>query len=89
MLEIDALPDRLDLRDESVRKAVETGALLAIDSDAHQPGQLAYADELGVAVARRGWARKADVVNAQPLALCLARLKDGRRAQGGRRRVAR
>ena len=45
VLEIDAMPDRLDLRDESVRKAVEAGALLAIDSDAHQPGHLAYADE--------------------------------------------
>jgi DNA polymerase (family 10) len=88
VLEIDALPERLDLRDESVRKAVEAGALLAIDSDAHQPGHLAYADELGVAVARRGWARKRDVVNAQPLAACLARLKDGRREGGGGRASA-
>jgi DNA polymerase (family 10) len=81
VLEIDAMPDRLDLRDEYVRKAVEAGALLAIDSDAHQPAHLAYADELGVAVARRGWARKADVVNALPVTKCLARLKGG----GGRK----
>jgi DNA polymerase (family 10) len=80
VLEIDAMPDRLDLRDETVRKAVEAGALLAIDSDAHQPAHLAYAAELGVAVARRGWARKADVVNALPVTTCLARLKGGRRA---------
>jgi DNA polymerase (family 10) len=80
VLEIDAMPDRLDLRDEYVRKAVEAGALLAIDSDAHQPGHLAYADELGVAVARRGWARKSDVVNALPVTECLARLKRGCRA---------
>jgi DNA polymerase (family 10) len=88
VLEVDAMPDRLDLRDEYVRKAVEAGVLLAIDSDAHQPGQLAYADELGVAVARRGWARKADVVNALPVGRCLARLKDaarpGRGLRGGR-----
>jgi DNA polymerase (family 10) len=85
VLEIDAMPDRLDLRDEYVRKAVDAGALLAIDSDAHQPGHLAYADELGVAVARRGWARKADVVNAFPVARCLARLKGGRTRREGRR----
>jgi DNA polymerase (family 10) len=88
VLEIDAMPERLDLRDDYVRKAVEAGALLAIDSDAHQPGHLGYADELGVAVARRGWARKADVVNALPVSRCLARLKDGadrRRARHPRR----
>ncbi len=86
VLEIDAMPDRLDLRDAYVRKAVEAGALLAIDSDAHQPGHLAYADEFGVAVARRGWARKADVVNALPVTKCLARLKDGGGGRGRRRR---
>lgn len=84
VLEIDAMPDRLDLRDEYVRKAVASGALLAIDSDAHQPAHLTYADELGVAVARRGWARRADVVNALPVAKCLARLKDGQGREGAR-----
>ena len=83
VLEIDAMPDRLDLRDEYVRKAVEAGVLLAIDSDAHQPGHLAYADELGVAVARRGWACTADVVNALPVTECLARLKGGRARRSG------
>jgi DNA polymerase (family 10) len=86
VLEIDALPERLDLKDEHVRKAVAAGAKLAIDSDAHQPGQLACADELGVAVARRGWARQEDVVNALPVERCLAQLKDGRAAaRSGRR----
>ena len=79
VLEIDAMPDRLDLPDEAVRKAVAAGVRLAIDSDAHQPAQLAYADAFGVAVARRGWARREDVVNALPLAKCLAALKGGRR----------
>ena len=86
VLEIDALPERLDLKDEYVRKAVEAGAKLAIDSDAHQPGQLGCADEFGVAVARRGWARRADVVNALPVERCLAQLKDARAARPGRRR---
>jgi DNA polymerase (family 10) len=89
VLEIDAMPDRLDLRDEYVRKAVAAGVLLAIDSDAHQPAHLRYADELGVGTARRGWARREDVVNTLPAAECLARLKDGRKGRGGRRRPGR
>jgi len=83
VLEIDAMPDRLDLPDEYVRKAVAAGVPLAIDSDAHQPGQLACADALGVAVARRGWARRADVINTLPVGECLARLKQARRRGGG------
>ena len=35
VLEIDALPERLDLKDEHVRKCVEAGVKMAIDSDAH------------------------------------------------------
>jgi DNA polymerase (family 10) len=89
VLEIDAMPDRLDLRDEYVRKAVAAGVLLAIDSDAHQPAHLRYADELGVGTARRGWARREDVVNTLPVGECLARLKDGRKGRGGRRRPGR
>ena len=89
VLEIDALPDRLDLKDEYVRKAVEAGAKLAIDSDAHQTGQLACADEFGVAVARRGWARREDVVNALPVERCLAQLKDARSAGRRGRRTRR
>jgi DNA polymerase (family 10) len=87
VLEIDAMPDRMDLPDEYVRKAVAAGVALAVDSDAHQVAQLGYADRLGVAVARRGWARRADVINALPLRECLARLKRARlRGQGRRRR---
>jgi DNA polymerase (family 10) len=78
-LEIDALPDRLDLRDEHVRKAIDAGCALVIDSDAHHPSHLHFADELGVAVARRGWARKADVLNTRPVQKLLAGLKDGAR----------
>jgi DNA polymerase (family 10) len=85
VLEIDAMPDRLDLPDASVRKAVAAGVALAIDSDAHQPAQLALADALGVAVARRGWARRADVINTLPVEGCLARLKGARRARRRRR----
>ena len=79
VLEIDALPDRLDLRDEAAREALAAGVKLAIDSDAHSPEQLAGANDGGVGVARRAWARRRDVVNAWPVERCLAGLKDGKK----------
>ena len=74
VLEIDAFPDRLDLKDEYARKAVEAGVKLVIDSDAHSINHLHYL-EFGVATARRGWARKSDVVNTKPLKEFLKMLK--------------
>ena len=64
-MEIDAYPDRSDLRDEHVRMAVKLGVKLLIDTDAHHPSHLGYLD-LGVAIARRGWARREDVLNTKP-----------------------
>jgi DNA polymerase (family 10) len=77
-LEIDALPDRLDLRDEHVRKAVDAGVPLVINSDAHAVAHLRYPDDYGISVARRGWATKKDVINTLPVETFLARLKAGR-----------
>jgi DNA polymerase (family 10) len=74
-LEIDALPDRLDLRDEHVRKAVEARVPLVIDSDAHAVAHLRYPDDYGISVARRGWATKGDVINTLPVERFLGRLK--------------
>jgi len=65
-MEIDAYPDRSDLRDEHVRMAVKLGVKLIIDTDAHHPSHLRWMD-LGVAIARRGWAEKKDVLNTRPL----------------------
>jgi DNA polymerase (family 10) len=74
VLEIDALPDRLDLKDEHVRKAVEAGVKLAIDTDAHNLNHLHYG-HFGIATARRGWAEKSDIVNTKPLKQFLSCLK--------------
>jgi DNA polymerase (family 10) len=78
VLEIDALPERMDLPDEYVRKALAAGVKLAVNSDAHQTSHFGLADSLGLAVARRGWARRQDVINALPLARCQAYLKVSR-----------
>ena len=66
ILDIDSYPDRLDLRDEYIRRAVQAGAKLGISSDSHSTAHLHYL-ELGVAQARRGWATAGDVVNTNGL----------------------
>ena len=65
-LEINAYPDRLDLRDEHVLWARRHGVRFAIDTDAHAVGHLDMM-RFGVATAQRGWLTKADVINAWPI----------------------
>jgi DNA polymerase (family 10) len=48
---------------------------LVIDSDAHAPRHFDYLP-LGVATARRGWAKASDVANTLPLSRFLGLLKD-------------
>ncbi len=74
VLEVDAYPDRLDLKDEHVRKAVEAGVKLVIDSDAHSVNHVRFL-EFGVAQARRGWAQKKDILNTLPQGEFLKSLK--------------
>jgi len=74
VLEIDAFPDRLDLKDDYIRKCVFAGVKLAIDSDAHLVSHIDFL-EFGIAQARRGWATKNDVINAWPLEKMLKMLK--------------
>ena len=66
ILDIDSFPDRLDLKDEYIRKAVSIGAKLCITSDSHGKAHLRYL-ELGIAQARRGWATSNDIVNTKSL----------------------
>jgi DNA polymerase (family 10) len=77
VLELDAYPDRLDLRDEHVRKAITAGVPIVIDSDAHSVNHLGFPRRYGVDQARRGWARAADVLNTRPVEGFLAGLKGG------------
>jgi DNA polymerase (family 10) len=74
ILDIDSYPDRLDLKDEYIRKAVEIGAKLGVSSDAHSVVQLHYL-ELGIAQARRGWATPKDIVNTRKVEEFLKMLK--------------
>ena len=65
-LEVNSFPDRLDLRDDHVRWAVEAGVTLSVDTDAHAPKHMDNI-RFGIATAQRGWATKADVLNTRAL----------------------
>lgn len=66
LLEINAYPNRLDLKDEHIKKAVKAGVKFCIDSDAHNKLHFRCL-EFGIAQARRGWVEKKDVVNTLSL----------------------
>jgi DNA polymerase (family 10) len=70
-LEVNSIPNRLDLDDVHVRRALDLGVRIAINSDAHHPGGL---DSLpyGLATARRGWATVPAVLNTLALDELLA-----------------
>ena len=73
-LEVNAYPERLDLKDTHIRLAVEHGAKLVVNTDAHAPDHFRYLD-LGVAQVRRGWGTKADVLNTKSAELLLRSLQ--------------
>ena len=75
-LEINANPARLDLNDVFARRAIERGAWLAINTDAHQTENfdlLPY----GIATARRAWVEPRNVLNCLPLDKLLEHLSRG------------
>jgi DNA polymerase (family 10) len=65
-LEVNANPNRLDLRGGAVKAAVDAGATIAVDTDAHRPESFDLI-RYGVHTARRGWAERDDVLNAWSL----------------------
>jgi DNA polymerase (family X) len=62
--EINAQPNRLDLRDSQARLAGEAGVKIAVNTDAHQLSALQHM-EMGVAQARRAWLTKDQVLNTR------------------------
>ncbi|NHX38503.1 MULTISPECIES: DNA polymerase/3'-5' exonuclease PolX [Haloarcula] len=63
-LEINANPARLDLGGGAVKQAIEAGATIAINTDAHSPGNFELL-RYGVHMARRGWAETDNVLNTR------------------------
>jgi DNA polymerase (family 10) len=71
-LEINGLPDRLDLCDEDARLVLEAGVTLVCSTDAHSVRGLRNM-ALSIATARRAGAPAAAILNTRPLPRLLAR----------------
>jgi DNA polymerase (family 10) len=65
-LEVNASPERLDLRDQHIRLAKDIGLKLVISTDSHRASSLNNM-KYGVYQARRGWADKSTILNTLPL----------------------
>ncbi len=78
VMECNASPGRLDLKDTHLRMAKERGVRMVISTDAHTT--LGLRDmRYGVQMARRGWIQKKDVINT----LSVEKLLAGLRARPG------
>jgi len=71
IMEISAMPDRLDLKDIHAFRARELGVKLAIGTDAHSVAHLGFV-RFGVGVARRAWCEPKHILNTLPLRELLA-----------------
>jgi DNA polymerase (family X) len=76
-LEINAMPERLDLKDIHVLRAKELGVKLVICTDAHRAGHLELI-RFGVGVARRGWCAAGHILNTKSLSEVEAFFKQDR-----------
>jgi DNA polymerase (family 10) len=74
VVECNAAPERLDLKDVYLRMAKDRGVRAVISTDAHSTRGLG-AMHYGVSMARRGWLEKRDVINTLPLVKFLAALR--------------
>jgi DNA polymerase (family 10) len=66
--------ERLDLHEQYIREAIKQKVKLVISSDAHDPSHYVNLEH-GIAQARKGWARKADILNTKPCDQLLKALK--------------
>jgi len=76
-MEINAYPDRLDLKDVHARRAKELGVKVIISTDAHAPEHLDFI-RFGIGTARRGWLEANDILNTLSAAQLRSRLRRAR-----------
>jgi DNA polymerase (family 10) len=87
IMECNAAPDRLDLKDAYLRMAKDRGVRVVISTDAHSIKNLELM-RYGVQMARRGWIEKKDVLNALPLEQMLAALRPKPRSASSKKAAA-
>jgi len=77
IMEINAMPDRLDLKDIHAFRARDLGVKLAIGTDSHSIAHLGLM-RFGVGIARRAWCEPQHILNTLPLEELLAALNRNR-----------
>ena len=77
IMEINAMPDRLDLKDIHAFRARDLGVKFAIGTDAHSIAHLSFM-RFGIGVARRAWCKPQHILNTLPLTELLATLNINR-----------
>ena len=66
IMEISAMPTRLDLKDTHIHLARQMKVKMVINTDAHRVEQMDYM-HFGIGTARRGWCEAGDILNTLPL----------------------
>jgi DNA polymerase (family 10) len=74
-IEVNGCPERLDLKAEHVRLALQRGLKIVVSTDAHSVNELHQHLPLAVATARKGWCTRADVLNTLGAAEFVAALR--------------
>lgn len=65
-IEINGQPERQELSDIHVKKAIEMGIPMVVSTDAHSTEQLKHI-KMAVHIARRGWAEAKHILNTRPI----------------------
>jgi DNA polymerase (family X) len=76
-IEVNGSPHRMDIKADYVRMALQRGVRLVASTDAHATSELGFLT-YSVGTARKGWARRGDVLNTQPADQFLATLRSMR-----------
>ncbi len=64
IIELNANPKRLDIDWRHIKEAISKSVLIAINPDAHNVPSIDFAN-YGINTARKGWAKKADILNTR------------------------
>ena len=75
VVEVNGGAERLDLSAEHVRLALSRSLKLSVSTDSHSVDEMRENLPFAVGTARKGWARKSDVINARGAKEFLAALR--------------
>lgn len=76
-IEVNGSPHRMDIKADYVRMALQRGVRLVASTDAHATSELSFLT-YSVGTARKGWARRSDILNTQSADQFLATLRSMR-----------